>query len=211
LGYSPGFVDPIFSGYASPLIYGAVSGNSFTPNLIPLEDPRGSETGFDVGFRYQWEAPNLTLKANYGQMSLYRPTSLSPAFGGDQNLVDLTLDTAHLSLAWEATEKLTLTGGADYTRSRGHFDPSGLYHSYALRTNQTDFTNIDSEQLAPFLGADYKLSEQMTWGTTARRYTTTDHVTPSVQAGTAFDSFGSSAHPFDWSGIQIESHFNIKF
>ena len=211
LGYSPGFIDPIFSGYASPLIYGSVSGNSFTANLIPLEDSRGSETGFDVGFRYQWDAPNLTLNANYGQTSLYRPTSLSPAFGGDQNLVDLTIDTAHLSLAWETTAKLTLTGGADYTRSRGHFDPSGLYHSYALRTNQTDFTNIDSGQIAPFLGADYKLSEQMTWGTTARRYTTTDHVTPSVQAGTAFDSFGSSAHPFDWSGIQIESHFNINF
>jgi S-layer family protein len=211
LGFSPGFVDPIFSGYASPAIYGPFSGNSFTANLAPLEDPRGSEDGFELGFRYRWREPGLKLSASYGHTSLTRNSSLTPLFGGDQNQVDLDIDIASLALEWEANKKLTLTGGVDYTLSAGHLDPGGLYHAYALRTGNTNFKNIDSEQVAPFVALDYDLTDTTEFGLSATHYSTTDNVDPSVRAGTAFDSFGSSAHPFDWSGIQVESYFRLRF
>lgn len=40
LGFSPGFIDPVFSGFANPFVYGGNSSNSFTQTLAPLENPR---------------------------------------------------------------------------------------------------------------------------------------------------------------------------
>lgn len=192
IGFSPGFVDPIFSGYAHPAIYGPASGNSFTANLAPLENPRGTEDGFDLGFSYKWKDPGLKLSASYGHTSLTRNSALTPAFGGDQNQVDLDIDIASLALEWEANKKLTVTGGVDYTRSAGHFDPAGLYHAYAVRTGNNNFDNIDSKQVAPFVALDYDLTEKTELGFSATHYSTTDGVDPNVRAGTAFDSFGAA-------------------
>lgn len=211
LGFSPGFIDPVFSGYAHPNIYGGFSANSFTNSLAPLENPRGEENGFEIGASYRWGDPNVKLSAGYSHTDLMRKSSLNPGFGGDQNHVDLDIDMLNVEVNWKATKKLDLTGGVDYISFKGHLDPAGLYHSYAVATNSNSFETYNSDQLVPYLGLDYALSDKTDLGLTIRRYDTTDNVNPSVRAGTAFDSFGSSAHPFDWSGWQVGTHFNMKF
>jgi S-layer homology domain len=211
LGFSPGYVDPIFSGFASPYIYGPGSGNSFTNSLAPLENPSGSENSYDFGGSYRWDDPGVKISASYGHTNFKRNSSLSPIFGGDQNLVNIDVDTFNAEVQWDTTKKLTLIGGVDYTRSAGHLDPAGLYHSYALSINSNSFKNLDSTQTSPYLGVDYDFTDKTAVGFTARYYNTEDGVDPRVRAGTDLNSHGSSTHPFDWNGWQFGTQFNMKF
>lgn len=211
LGFRPGFIDPIFSGFAHPSLYGAASANSFTNALTPLENPRGSEDGFDVGFAYRWDDPKLKFSGSYGHSNLLRESSLSPLFGGDQNHVDLDIDTLNLEIQWDASQKMTLTGGVDYTRSQGHLDPAGLYHAYAVANNSNSFDNLDSEQIAPYVAVDYQLSEKTELSLSLRHYDTNDGVESTVRAGSGLASVGATAHPFDWSGWQVGSQISMKF
>ena len=211
LGFSPGFVDPVFSGFASPYLYGRASGNSFTTSLAPMENPSGSENGFRVGGSYRWDDPALKLSGSYARTTFKRDSNLSPNFGGDQNLVNMDIDMVNLEVQWDPSEKLALTAGVDITRSAGHMDPSGLYHAYAVSINSNSFKNLDSTQTSPYLGLDYDFTEKTSAGLTVRYYDTQDKVGPQVRAGTALDSYGSSANPFDWNGWQVGTRFSMKF
>lgn len=211
LGFSPGFVDPIFYGFAHPNLYGAASGNSFTNTLAPLENPNGSDDNYQFGASYRWGDPGIRLSASYGHTDLDRQSGLSPAFGGDQNQVNIDVDIFNIEAKWDVDDVWSFTGGVDYTQTTGHYDPSGLYHSYAVATGSNSFTNLDSTQVAPYLAVDCTVSDKSSWNIMLRHYDTNDSVDPQVRAGTALDSFGSSAHPFDWDGWQVSTHYRLNF
>ncbi len=211
LGFSPGFVDPVFSGFAHPNVYGTASGNSFTSGLVPIENPRGSEDSYQVGASYRWPDAGVRLSGSYGHTDFERFTRLSPGLGGDQNHVDVAVDFFNVDVDWQVDPKWKVNAGVDYTRSAGHFDPGGLYHSYAVATGSSTFNNLDSTQVSPYLGVEHSLSEKATWGLGVRRYLTTDGVSSTVRAGGALDAAGSSAHPFEWDGWQISSHYQLHF
>ncbi len=211
IGFSPGFVDPVFFGFAHPNIYGAASGNSFAASLAPLENPKGSQNSFGLGASYRWEEPALKLSGSYNHESFARRTRLAPAFGGDQNHVDIDVDIFNVELEWDIDERWALTGGVDYTQTVGHFDPSGLYHAFALSTNNATFTNLDSTQTAPYLAVDFEMTKNATWNLTFTHYDTSDEVNPAVRAGTGPFTVGSSAHPFSWDGWQVQSQFNLSY
>ena len=63
----------------------------------------------------------------------------------------------------------------------------------------------------PYAALDVKLNEKTDWNITLRRYHTDDNIDPSVRAGRAFDTIGSSVHPFQWSGWQATTTFSLKF
>ncbi|MGE0494348.1 MAG: S-layer homology domain-containing protein [Vulcanimicrobiota bacterium] len=211
LGFSPGFVDPIFYGYAHPNLYGAGSGNSFTTNLQPLEDPRGSENSYSLGASYHWTDPGVRLSGSYGYNDFVRRTSLSPGLGGDQNHVDIDVDVFNLEAQWDIDKQWKLTGGLDYTRSAGHLDPGGLYHSYAVATSSSTFDNLDSTQTSPYVSVDWAINDKSDWNLSLRRYDTTDGIDRQVRAGTALDAIGVTTHPFEWEGWQVSSEFRLRF
>jgi hypothetical protein len=212
LGFSPGFVDPLFYGFAHPNLYGAASGNSFTAELQPLENPRGSQRELDVGISYRFAAPRLRLTAGYRMLDYRRDSVLSAQLGGSQNRVEIETDSLAFDLAWEANDSLSVNAGVDLIRAAGHYDPAGLYNGYALRTGSTDFTNLDSRQVIPHLGLGWQLTETSEVEFSARYYITRDHVLPALGTGDAdLGQIGSTAHPFSWSGLQLLSHFKLKF
>lgn len=212
LGFAPGFVDPIFYGYASPLQYGAKSGNSFDASLNPLEDQRGSENLYALGGSYKWTDLGLKLTGGYQRLNLKRDSGLSAALGGSQNLVDIKVDSWNAEAAYDLSKKWTINAGLDYVKSAGHYDPAGLYNSYALATGSTNFSNLDSDQFIPHLGLDWAVSDKSTWSILARRYVTEDHVDSAITPGVSeLGQIGSTQHPFNWSGWQVSSEFKLTF
>ena len=212
LGFAPGFVDPIFYGYANPLQYGANSRNSFDANLNPLEDHRGSEHLYALGGSYKWADLGLKVTGGFQRLNLKRDSSLSAALGGSQNLVDMTIDSWNAEAAYDVSKKWTINGGFDYVKSSGHYDPAGLYNSYALASGSTNFTNLDSDQFIPHIGVDWAVTERSSWGLLARRYITKDHVDPNITPGVAdLGQVGSTQHAFNWSGWQVSSEFKLSF
>ena len=122
------------------------------------------------------------------------------------------MDSALVEAAWDATSKWTLLGGFDWIHAKGHFDPAGLYNGVALASNNTTFDNIDSTQWIPHLGFDYGMTENTNWGLMARHYSTDDGVDNAIQAGnSALGQIGSTSHPFNWSGSQVSSEFQMSF
>lgn len=211
IGFAPGFVDNYFPGYAHPNIYGPNSGNSFTAGLAPLEDPRGTHNRWELGASYKWDEPAIDLRASYRKVDVVRRSGLSPQLGGSQNHIDVDTHYIRLESGWDMTKSHRLSAGFDLTQVEGHYDPAGLYNAYADRIASNDFTNIDSTQFAPFVSFDWSIDEKTDWTITARHFDTADHVDPSVTAGRAFDTIGSSAHPFEWGGWQVWSQFSLKF
>ncbi len=211
LGFSPGFIDPVFCGYASKLQYGSGSRDAFYGDLGPREDPRGRVRDYQVAFSHSWDDPKVKVELGYNNINWYRPSGLPASLGGSQNRVDLDSDTWSLGGTWEASKAWTLLGGLSLVQVQGHYDPAGLYNGYAERTGSTGFTNLDATQTVPYLGAQWNLGKDTLWECTVSHYGTVDHVPAGVTAGSAPDTIGSTPHPFSFEGWQIQTHFNVKF
>ena len=211
IGFSPGFYDLVFAGFAHPNIYGPRSGNSFDANLNPLENPRGSEQNFGFYARHVLDEPRLTFDFAVERNQWRRNSKLGPLQGGSQNQVDLKSDYGLLGLTWGANEDWKVHTGLELVHTYGHHDPGGLYNGFATATGQTNFNNINSLQTIPYVGFDDQLSKTTSWGMDFRYYTTTDHVDGAVYAGAGLASIGASANPFAWSGPQISSYYKLSF
>jgi hypothetical protein len=211
IGYAPGFIDPVFTGYAHPNIYPA-GANSFDANLNPLEDVRGRVTNFGLGVSYKFDDPRLRLEGGWERNEFHRSTGLAPALGGSQNRIDLVIDEIHLGLGWEASDQWTLRGGVDLASFRGHYDPQGNYNAFAIANASTGFQNLDTFQTIPFLGFDYDISSNTQWSVDGRYYINDDRVGSGIfQGAGAVGTAGSTTHPFDWQGIQVTTTFKVKF
>lgn len=212
IGFAPGFVDPVFYGFAHPYQYGPASANSFATSLQPLENPRGQQDELELGFSYKFQDPALKPTTSYKTYDFQRQTSLSVALGGSQNRVDLSSHSFYLDLAWEASPAVTLSGGVSLVNAFGHYDPAGLYNGYALTTGSTTFRNIDSQQTIPHLAVDWKVSKAIDLNLTGRYYSMHDNVDPAIGTGNpALGQIGSTTHPFSWEGLQLSSDLKIKF
>jgi len=209
MGFSPGFIDPVFSGFAHPFVYGAGTANSFTESLAPLENPRGHSTNYGIGVNYKFDDPRVKIELGYERNEFERNSALAPGFGGSQNQVTLNIGSLHGQVNWEASDQWTLRAGADLTTIDGHYDPAGKYNLFAIQTGSRTFNNIDSTQLSPFLGFDYDVSANTQWNMDFRYYTTTSGT--NVPLNLATDTIGNSNNPFEWNGWQVSTQFKVKF
>ncbi len=209
IGQAPGFIDPVFTGFAHPNVYGAGSANSFTNNLAPLENPSGEHNNYAFGVTYKFDKPRLKVDLGYERNEYLRRSSLSPGFGGSQNHIDLDITNIHGELGWEASDKWTLRGGADWVNIQGHYDPAGVYNHYAIQTGSNNFNTVDNDQFIPFIGFDYNMSENTTWNMDLRYYNTDSN----INHGTTLtsDVTGFTQNPFEYSGLQVTTQFKLKF
>jgi hypothetical protein len=209
LGFAPGFMDPVFAGFASPIVYGAGSASSFTTNLAPLENPSGSANNYAIGVTYKFDDPRIKVDLGWERNDYTRNSGLAPTFGGSQNNIDLHISQIHGELGWEANDKWTLRGGADWVNINGHYDPAGIYNNFAIATGSNDFDTVDNDQFIPFLGFDYDVSENTTWNMDLRYYNTSSN----IDNGTTLvsDAVGSTQNPFEFSGMQVTTQFKLKF
>jgi hypothetical protein len=209
MGFSPGFMDPVFAGYAHPSVYGPGSASAFNAGLQPLEDPRGSANNYGFGVSYKFDDPRVKVDLGYTRNEFLRNSGLAPTFGGSQDQVTLNIGSLHGQVNWEASDQWTLRAGCDYTTIDGHLDPAGLYNQYAIATGSTTFNNIDSKQISPFVGFDYDLSANTQWNMDLRYYSTTSGT--NVPTNPARDAVGNSQNPFEWNGWQVSTQFKVKF
>jgi hypothetical protein len=225
LGFSPGFVDPVFTGF-SPYTFASANGNGLA---VPLENPRGYEENIYVSAGHKWlfdEATSnrgLTLSAGFKGVKFERDSNLSSLVAGgkgiqgeDVNYVNLAFQGFHFGLDYDITDNFTAKLGFTQIDIFGHLDPLGGSASYAESLGFAKFTNVDMTELFPQIGFEYRLSDDVTWGSDFRYYFDTDHV-PSgqyVNSGLEALNFYSgpqSAHPFNWQGIQWNTSFKVKF
>lgn len=220
LGFAPGFMDPVFYGYADPAVYGAQSASSFDANLNALEDHKGKQTQYGIGASYKWDNPRLKLDLGYNRNEFKRDSDLAVAQGGSQNYVKLNNDNFHIGLGWEANDQWTLRAGCDMVNMNGHWDPSGAYNQFAASVNSIDFKNIDVQQTIPFIGFDCDLSANTQWNMDFRYYDTKDKVDAATFANFREDgsaqtvgdtTHGYTNHPFSWYGWQVTTQFKVKF
>lgn len=209
IGHAPGFIDPVFAGFAHPSVYGAGSANSFTANLAPLENPSGEHNNYAFGVTYKFDDPRIKVDLGFERNEYERNSSLAPGFGGSQNNVDLDITNIHGELGWEASDKWTLRGGADWVNINGHYDPAGVYNSFAIQTGSTTFDTVDTDQIIPFVGFDYDVSENTTWNMDLRYYDTSSNLNNGTTLTT--DAVGFTQNPFDFSGLQVTTQFKLKF
>lgn len=214
LGFAPGFMDPVFYGYAHPSVYGGGC-NSFNAALAPLDDNRGKQNNWGAGVSYKWDAPRIKIDLGYENNNFKRDTNVAANLGGSQNYVNLTNDSIHVGLGWEANEQWTLRGGVDIASMHGHWDPAGIYNAYAISTADTGFKNIDTQQFIPYIGFDYDISANTQWNMDFRYYDTVDKVDATTYAGATVNSAapldGYTSHPFSWHGWQVTTQFKVKF
>ncbi len=198
LGFKPGFIDPVFYGYAHPNLYGSASYSSFTSSLEPLEDQRGRERLLGGGLSWG------PLTVGYENRRFDRPSILPVELGGSQNFLAMNTQFLWVQTAWSLDDQKTLRLGLDWLRSAGHLDPAGIYNEIAHINGRTDFVNLDSTQLVPTIGLDVELTPQVSWGVTGRYYITKDHIPNSLNTATIL-------HPFNWEGLQVIGEFRVDF
>jgi len=233
MGYTPGYLDPVFTPYAMGTYYGwnAVNPQRTANWAQPLENPRGSTANWQIGGDYKFPESGLIIDANYYDQRFYRPTGLvvngvynlgagnwnaGPA--ASANHVDLSMRGFHIGLQYPFNERFTGRIGYDYNNIVGHYDPNNIYWMYALQTGSSSFKNVDSQQSIPYLGFDYKINKNTEWGLNVQFFSTVDKMGASMQptvdvtnANRRFVSNWRDTNPFSWNGIQIMTEFKVKF
>lgn len=225
LGFSPGFVDPVFHGY-SPFTFAPSGTNALA---TPLETPSGSVDSFSVTARHKWwfdedETRGIQLRGHINHTQYDRGSSLRSRLPGPNgirgesvNRVDLSYTGWELGVDYDVTKDFTLNGGYGQYRFSGHYDPFGVYSNYAVATGSTSFKNYDVIQDQPFIGFDYDISDKVNWGLEAIFISNKDKVSSSVFATPAFPANNltfvnqNSTHPFSWDGIMVNSSLSVKF
>ena len=201
LGFSPGFIDIVFREY-SPLAFDAA--------LNPLEDRKGRAESFEVKLDHVFTGTPWRIDLDYEQWTFNRPSGLTAAQGGSQNLVDLKSSVGTIAVGRSLGRDFLLTLGYQRSEISGHYDPGGVYNAFAIANNSVDFKNRNTVQHVPFLKTDWQMASNMNLQTEVRHYFTHDKVPASVTPGPAGGP-NSNAHPFSWQGLQVSTALRVTF
>jgi len=229
LGFSPGWIEPLFGGY-NVGTFAAAGGNAFA---IPLEDNKGEVENLMIsgGYKYLFnEAENnrgVTLKGGFRNNNFDRRSNMAaigaargiPGIGlqaENQNRVDLNFRGWNVQVDYDMTETFMVYGGFTQVDIKGHFDPLNVNGLYAQTVGTANFNNLDITQTWPELGFEWKIEEDLTWSANGRYFNFRDNIpqhvfnVPQVEA-LNINNGPQTAHPFSWEGIQLTSQFSLKF
>lgn len=234
MGFTPGFIDPVFTPYAMGTYY---QWNAVAPNTVsnwgrPLEDPKGKMENFSIGVDYKFPESGFIVDANYYNQHFKRGTGMvvngvynlgsgnwysGPA--ASANNIDFNVQGFHIGLQYPFNERFTGRIGYDWANITGHYDPNNIYWLYAMTTGSSSFKNVDTQQSIPYLGFDYKINKNTEWGLNVQFYSTNDKIgsslTPTRNVRSNASGIASTTwrdvNPFQWNGVQIMTEFKVKF
>jgi hypothetical protein len=228
LGFRPGFMDPVFGGFAPETFAADATGNLLG---TPLENPRGRVTNWGVVAGYKWifneEESNrgLLISGGVRLYNFFRNSNLAslvpgPAglMGEEQNYVNIDNFGWRVALDYDVTETFVLRTGFTEVNIGGHLDPLGVYREMvAAGVANPGAKIVDIQERWPELGFDWEIGENTTWGVMGKYWMMRDLVnpaffpTPKVPAANL--NFGPQAgsHPYNWNGLQIHTTFSVKF
>jgi len=224
LGYSPGFIEPVF-GPESP--FGFVNGGTANGFNTPTDDTRGNQVQYGAHFRYRFGSGPWALGIGYQNLQFTRNSNFtaSPngAIGFSQTATS-NMDNVNLQTqggiaqgSYTFNDRFVLKFGISVTNIQGHMDPSGIYNAFAFDTQSTNFLNINTTQNYPFVGFDYDISKNTRMNFNVKFFNTTDNLNqnsflagPGTTIGGALPS-NIQRNPFSWNGVQVTSEVKVSF
>lgn len=227
IGYSPGFMDPVFGGFSPETFAPDADGNAYGK---VLENPRGHVQNWSIraGFKYPLEYPKnkRCIGISGGAVSTHftRHSNLSnmlttPTRWGaeSQNYVNCYLDSWQISLDYDISTNTRMNIGYKSIDIYGHMDHLGVMNAYANDIQSSDFDVLNMEQRIPNISVEWDITDQMTWGALGRFYYTKDRMREDIYSSPGIPAlninFGpqQGAHPFNWQGYMISTYLNFKF
>jgi len=239
LGFIPGFTEPVFGGF-SPFTFATTPAPNAgaLPNRFgaPLEVPRGSvnNVAFDIKHRWvldeadedaaDWWDRGFTLSGGFNWTNFERNSNLRALVPGPNgiagenvNNVDLSYSSWGINADYDLTPDFTINAGYSEYRLNGHYDPYGVYSRFAIANNTTTFDTYDLVQRQPMVGFEYAVTETMNWDLSAIFLSTEDNVPSTVFSTPVTPGFNNvytpqrNIHPFDNSGIMVNTSVNFNF
>ena len=225
LGYSPGFIEPVFGAF-NQFTFAPAGGNALA---VPLENPTGNVENLYVSAGHKWlldeENSNrgVLLSGGVKTVKFTRNSNMQAILPGgrgtqaeSQNLVDLAFQGWHIGVDYDVTEDFTAKVGYTQVDIWGHLDPLGVTNGFAEATGFTRFNNVDITQKYPDVGFEWRIDDDVTWNVEGRFFTFVDNVPTRVFVNPTvpnlnINSAANFAHPFSWSGIQLNTSFGVKF
>jgi len=160
----------------------------FFPGMTGGETTRGNITNLMLGADYKFPGTKLYAKASYDYYRLSRPSSLTGVAAAATNNVNIAEGMGKIFLSYPTNDKFLLKAGYDFTTFVGAY--------------RSGFRNWDYVQNIPYIGFDYKLSDNTMWSLLAEGYTVTDRVSTA--------NLGTNA-PFQWTGSRLFTEFKVSF
>ncbi|MGM9999180.1 MAG: S-layer homology domain-containing protein [Candidatus Bruticola sp.] len=226
LGFSPGFMDPVFCGFSSETF--ASDGNNELG--VVLENPRGKATSWrlSTGFKYPVEPKKskrcITLSGGARSTHFTRHSQLASLintptrYGSEsQNYVNFYLDAWQVNLDYDITNNLRIHTGYKSVDMYGHLDHLGVMNNYANAIGSSTFDIINLEQRIPNISLDWDITDNMSWGALGEFFTTKDRMDEEIFASPGIPALNLSygpqqgAHPFNWQGFLFTTYLNFKF
>ncbi|HEY3997496.1 MAG TPA: hypothetical protein VGO93_01430, partial [Candidatus Xenobia bacterium] len=221
LGYSPGFMEPVF-GPESPFSFS--NGGTVNGFATPLDDNRGNEVEWGGHFRYRFGSGPWAFGVGYENLKFTRPTNFAPSpFGaagfaataaGNMDMVDITSEGGVAQGAYTFNDRFVLKFGISVMNISGHFDPAGVYNNFAFDTQNNNFQNLNTTQNYPFIGFDYDISKNTRMNFNVKFFNTTDNLGSQsflFLPGTATLPSNIQRNPFSWNGVQVTSEVKVSF
>ena len=131
--------------------------------------------------------------------------------------MDLTYTSWGLNLEYDLTPTFAVNAGYSEFILKGHYDPYGVYSTYAVANNTTDFDTYNLTQSQPTVGFNYAVSESVNWDLATVFLSTKDRVssyvfsTPVIPGTNSVFTAQRSIHPFSYEGIMVNSNFTFNF
>jgi len=189
-GFKPGWIDPFFSPLAK------------TAGNVAFEDVRGKETNWGLGVKYTF-TNKLGVDINYDSWKYERKSGLGAGgFGAgtlwtngmpyNTNHIDMNINELNIGVNYPFNEKFKMFLGYDTIQLSGSYASPG--------------TNVSTTQGKPYIGFDYKISDNTSWDFCLSGYSVNDGVN-NDPSNTVAGTTGN----LNWSGIQLNTGVKVTF
>ena len=217
-GFDPGWIEPIFTPLARD------PNGGYGANFLASENNKGKQNNYGIGICYTF--PNSKLSADLGWLNynFKRDSSYSAgATAADnwgvqyQNYVNLNYNNGKLGFRYPLNDKWNLRLGYEYGTLKGHhaglsmfygigYDPSvsGLQAPASL---DPKCDNINFTQSNPYVGFDYQITQNATWGLNIKFLNLSDKTDNNI----INQSLYTGAPNQGWSGTQLFTEVKIKY
>jgi len=221
LGFSPGFMDPVFEAF-SPFAF--TSGGTSNGFLTPLDNNNGTEVEYGGHFKYRFGSTPWAIGLGYENLQFTRNSNFTSAGAGvlgangfaqssaaNMDFVNLQQQGGVGTVSYTFSDRFVLKFGISVTNIQGHYDPAGVFNAFAFDTGNNSFLNVNTTQNYPFVGFDYDISKNTRWNFNVKFFNTTDQLsqTSFLTAGPIPSNI--QRNPFNWSGVQVTSQVKVSF
>ena len=220
-GFDPGWMEPMFSP-----IMGTISGSGATWQAT--ESNKGKQNNYGLGICYTF--PNSKLSGELGWVNYTFQRNSSYTGSGSSsydistqynNYIKLGYNNGKIGFKYPVNDKWNLKLGYEYGTMKGHhaymaslynigysYDPTASVWG-AGGNPQGD--NINFNQSSPYIGFDYQMTQNATWGLNIKFLNLTDKTDQNIINNAYSMPSGVNGNNQSWTGTQLFTEVKIKY